>query len=163
MKKMKLALGLLAGLVIAGGSADAATTTTTFQVRVTIAAQCLINSAATLDFGSNGVITANIDQTSALSVQCTNTTPYNIRLNAGTGSGATVAARLMTLSGATVQYSLYTTAARTTVWGDTVGTDTVAATGNGAAQVYTIYGRVPPQTTPAPGLYTDTVTVTVTY
>jgi len=163
MKKMKLALGLLAGLVIAGGSADAATTTTTFQVRVTIAAQCLINSAATLDFGSNGVITANIDQTSALSVQCTNTTPYNIGLNAGTGSGATVAARLMTLSGATVQYSLYTTAARTTVWGDTVGTDTVAATGNGAAQVYTIYGRVPPQTTPAPGLYTDTVTVTVTY
>ena len=163
MKKMKLALGLLAGLVIAGGSADAAITTTTFQVRVTIAAQCVINSAATLDFGSNGVITANIDQTSALSVQCTNTTPYNIGLNAGTGSGATVAVRLMTLSGATIRYSLYTTAARTTVWGNTIGTDTVTGTGTGLAQTITVYGRVPVQTTPSPGTYTDTIVATVTY
>ncbi|WP_163468383.1 spore coat protein U domain-containing protein, partial [Klebsiella michiganensis] len=28
---------------------------------------------------------------------------------------------------------------------------------------YTVYGRVPVQTTPAPGTYTDTITVTVTY
>jgi len=47
--------------------------------------------------------------------------------------------------------------------GNTVSTDTVAATGNGASQSYTVYGRVPAQTTPAPGTYTDTVTVTVTY
>jgi spore coat protein U-like protein len=39
----------------------------------------------------------------------------------------------------------------------------VSATGNGADQTFTIYGRVPAQTTPAPGTYTDTVTVTVTY
>ncbi|MCE3520182.1 spore coat protein U domain-containing protein, partial [Escherichia coli] len=35
--------------------------------------------------------------------------------------------------------------------------------GSGAAQPYTVYGRVPVQTTPAPGTYTDTITVTVTY
>ena len=51
----------------------------------------------------------------------------------------------------------------TVVWGNTVGTDTVAGTGNGASQAYTIRGRVPIQTTPAPGAYADTVTVTVTY
>jgi spore coat protein U-like protein len=49
------------------------------------------------------------------------------------------------------------------VWGNTVGTDTVAATGSGAAQSYTVYGRITAQTTPAPGTYTDTITVTVTY
>jgi outer membrane usher protein len=39
----------------------------------------------------------------------------------------------------------------------------VASTGNGASQPFTVYGRVPPQTTPTPGAYSDTVTVTVTY
>ena len=141
----------------------AATTTTTFTSQITIIASCVINSASTLDFGSQGVLVANVDQTSTIQVQCTNTTPYNIGLDAGTGSGATVATRKMTNGGATVNYSLYTSAARTTVWGNTVGTDTVAATGNGAAQNYTVYGRVPAQTTPAPASYTDTVTVTVTY
>jgi len=164
MKKhlKRFMLGLVAGLSMVGTS-HAAVTTATFQVRMTIQADCRIVSASDLDFGTSGVISANVDVNSTLNVQCTNTTPYNIGLNAGTGAGATVAARLMTLSGATIQYSLYTTAARATVWGETIGTDTVAAVGNGASQVYTIYGRVPPQTTPAPGLYTDTVTVTVTF
>ncbi len=96
-------------------------------------------------------------------MQCTNTTPYNIGLDAGTGSGATVTTRKLTNGAATINYSLYTTSGRTTVWGNTVGTDTVAATGNGASQSYTIFGRVPAQTTPAPATYSDTITVTVTY
>jgi spore coat protein U-like protein len=57
----------------------------------------------------------------------------------------------------------YTDSGRTIVWGNTVGTDTVSATGNGASQSYTVFGRVPAQTTPAPATYTDTITVTVTY
>ncbi|MHA1553068.1 MAG: spore coat protein U domain-containing protein, partial [Alphaproteobacteria bacterium] len=52
---------------------------------------------------------------------------------------------------------------RATNWGDTIDTDTVADTGDGTTQNFTIYGRVPVQTTPAPATYTDTVTITVTY
>ena len=141
----------------------AATATSTFTVQVTIAATCTVNSASTLNFGSQGVLTANVDQTSTIQVQCTNTTPYNIGLDAGTGSGATVAVRKMTSGGNTVNYSLYSDSGRTTVWGHTIATDTVAATGNGAAQSYTVYGRITAQTTPAPAVYTDTITVTVTY
>jgi spore coat protein U-like protein len=132
-------------------------------VQVTIVATCTINSASTLNFGSQGVFTANVDQSSTIQVQCTNTTPYNIGLDAGVGSGATVAVRKMTSGGATVNYTLYSDSGHTTVWGTTIGTNTVAATGNGAAQSYTVYGRIPAQTTPAPGTYADTVTVTVTY
>jgi len=143
--------------------AQATTTTSTFTVQITITASCVINSATTLNFGSQGVLTANVDQTSTIAVQCTNTTPYNIGLNAGTGSGATVAVRKMTSGGNTINYALYSDSGRTTIWGNTVGTDTVAATGSGASQSYTVYGRVPPQMTPAPATYTDTVTVTVTY
>ena len=141
----------------------AATTTSTFTVQVTLTASCVINSASTLNFGSQGVLIANVDNTSTLQVQCTNTTPYNIGLDAGTGTGATVAVRKMTGGANTVNYSLYSDSGRATVWGNTIGTNTVAATGNGAAQSYTVYGRIPPQTTPAPASYTDTVTVTVTY
>lgn len=128
-----------------------------------ITASCIINSAGNLVFPSTGVIAANVDATSTLSVQCTNTTPYNIGLNAGTGTGATVAVRKMTNGAATINYSLYSDSGRTTVWGNTVGTDTVSSTGTGSAQSFTIYGRVPPQTTPAAATYSDTITVTVTY
>jgi spore coat protein U-like protein len=150
-------------LIALGSPLYAATATSTMTVQMTITATCLVNSASTLNFGTQGVLSTNVDQTSTIQVTCTNTTPYNIGLNAGTGTGATVAARKMTSGANTVTYTLYSNAGRTTLWGTTVGTDTVAATGNGAAQSYTVYGRVPPQSAPAPGTYTDTITVTVTY
>ena len=67
-------------------------------------------------------------------------------------------------AGETVTYGLYKDNARSQVWGDaaTPGS-TVAGTGSGAVQNLTVYGRVPAQTTPSAGLYTDTVVVTVTY
>jgi spore coat protein U-like protein len=121
-----------AGLALFASAVHAATTTTTFTVQMTITASCTIVSASTLNFGSQGVLTANVDQSSTIQVQCTNTTPYNIGLNAGTGAGATVTVRKMTSGGATINYSLYTDSGRTTVWGNTVGTDTVAATAHSA-------------------------------
>jgi spore coat protein U-like protein len=141
----------------------AATVTSTLAVRITVTASCVINSAATLNFGNHGVLTSNVDSTSILRVQCTNGTPYNIGLNAGAGSGATVAVRKMTQGSATINYSLYSDSGRTTVWGNTVGTNTVAGIGTGARRRYTVYGRVPAQTTPAAAVYTDTITITVTY
>jgi len=141
----------------------ATTTTSTFTVSITLTATCTINSASALNFGSVGLLTSNTPGTSTIQVTCSNTTPYNIGLDAGTSSGATVTTRKMTSSGNTVSYALYSDSARTTNWGNTVGTDTVSGTGNGTGQNYTVYGQVPSQTTPAPGAYTDTITVTVTY
>lgn len=64
---------------------------------------------------------------------------------------------------ATVNYTIYRDAARTQVWGVTAGGDVVSGTGNGNVQNLTAYGRVPPQTTPAAGVYSDIVAITVTY
>ncbi len=157
------AIAALTMLVAEVVGAKAATTTTTFSVQMTITSACIINSASTMNFGSAGVLSSAVTQTSAIQVQCTNTTPYNIGLNAGTASGATVTTRAMTNGAATISYSLFSNVAMTTNWGNTVGTDTVSATGNGASQSYTVYGRVPAQSTPAAGAYSDTITVTVTY
>jgi spore coat protein U-like protein len=52
--------------------ANAATTTTTFTVQMTVTSSCVINSASTLNFGSQGVLVANVDNTFTVQVQCTN-------------------------------------------------------------------------------------------
>jgi spore coat protein U-like protein len=158
------AIGVL-GVDLHAHRAIAATATGNFQVRITIQESCIIvGTPSPLDFGNQNVLAANVDATTTLTVQCTTSTPYNIGLNAGTGAGATIAVRKMTGPGAaTVDYSLYQDSPRTVLWGDVIGTNAQAGTGNGSPQAYTVYGRVPPQLTPASGLYTDTITVTVTY
>lgn len=155
----------LAGFIVLMPMAVSAQTATgSFDVRITIAPECQIISTETLDFGNAGVLTGDVDATAVLQVACTNTTPYNIGLDAGQGAGATTTTRQMTSASLdTISYRLFQDSARTINWGDTVDSDTQAATGNGAAQSFTVYGRVIAQTTPAPGSYTDNVTVTVTY
>lgn len=149
---------------ILSGTAYSQTATTQFNVQITINAECQINSVQDMTFAPTGVIDTNVDATSNIAVQCTNGTSYNLGLDAGQASGATVATRRMTGAGAeTVAYQLYSNAGHTTVWGNTIGTNTVASTGTGAAQPFTVYGRVPTQNTPTPGTYNDIITVTLTY
>lgn len=148
--------------VFVSSQTRAATAVGNFQVQINIQATCIVVSASDLNFGNAGVLSANIDSTSTISVQCTTSTPYTIGLNQGV-NGSSVTARQMAGSGGLIDYALFRDSGRTQNWGSTVGSDTVAGVGNGAAQNYTVYGRVPAQTTPAPALYTDTVTVTVTY
>src|ERR1051325_7847578 len=102
-------------LITAGSTARAATSTTTMTVQMTITATCPVNSATSLNFGTQGILSTNVDQTSTIQVTCTNTTPYNIGLDAGTGTGATVATRKMTSGANTVNYTLYSNSGRTTV------------------------------------------------
>jgi spore coat protein U-like protein len=141
--------------------AAAATATTTFTVTATVQATCLV-SATGLAFGTyTGAVASS---TSTVSVTCTNTTPYNVGFSAGLATGATVTTRKMTgPASALLSYGLYSNAGYTTNWGLTIGTDTVAGTGNGSAQAITVYGQAAAGQYVAPGAYSDTITVTVTY
>lgn len=155
---------LAAPAILLPGVASAQTATTQFDVQITIVGECQINAAEDLNFGNVGVIAGNVDATSDIEVLCTASTPFNLGLDEGEGAGALVNARLMTgPAAATLGYGLYRDAARSLLWGETIGSDTQAGTGTGTAQSFTVYGRVPAQTTPEPGTYTDTVTVTLTY
>jgi spore coat protein U-like protein len=163
---LKLSLAAAATAVLTLGLASApafATTnvTTTFAVSATVQSTCLI-SATALAFGT---YTGAVDNaTSTVSVTCTNTTPYNVSLNPGTATGATVTTRKMGgPGGALLNYSLFSNSGMTTNWGQTIGTDTVTGTGNGSAQAITVYGQVPASQYVTPGSYSDTITATVTY
>ncbi|HEY2187879.1 MAG TPA: spore coat U domain-containing protein [Caldimonas sp.] len=159
---------LWAGLVACPiPAALAATTTTTFQVTANVAAQCTV-SALDLGFGAVDPLGGNVDQTTSVSVRCTKNTTYTVGLNAGTTAGATLAQRLMANGLDTMNYNLYTDAARTTIWGNSAAAPTwVSGTGAGMGtpQTLTVYGRVPSgQTSLAAGNYSEpTITVTVTY
>lgn len=169
MKKIKAAKAKLvavgavliaAGLMSVPASASS-TATTTFGVTATVNATCTV-AATSLAFGTYSSAVANAQST--ITVTCSNTTPYNVGLNAGVATGATVTTRQMTgPSGATLNYALYQNSGETTNWGNTSGTDTVSGTGNGAAQSLTVYGQIAAGQYPAAGSYTDTVTATVYY
>lgn len=155
---------LAAVLMLSPSAASAATSTGQFKVTITVQADCKLTSTTDIAFGNTGVIQAALTASGAIGVQCTNTTPYNVGLNAGVGAGATVTARKLTSgAGATIDYSLYRDTAFTQPWGDTVASNTLGGTGSGAIQTHTVYGRVPIQNTPAPGNYSDTVQVVVTF
>lgn len=158
-----LRAGLGALLALGCAPVLAATATTTFTVTATVAAACTI-SATDLAFGAYIPAAAlPTDGSSTVTTTCTLAAPYNIGLNAGTGAGATVAARKMTSGANLLTYSLFQDAARLVVWGNTIGTDTVALVGTGLAVPTTVFGRIPALQNVAVGSYTDTITATVTF
>ncbi len=170
MRKIVLVLAGAAGLAAAAGNAVAATTTTTFAVTATVNANCLV-AANPLSFGTYAPGGGDVDLNTTLSVRCTKNTAYTVSLNAGSTSGGSLTQRLMGNGTDTLQYNLYTSAARDTVWGDgTASTATVPGTGAGLgvpnAISHTVYGRLVDSAANqavSAGSYADTITVTVTY
>lgn len=138
----------------------AATATASITVTATVLSVCSI-LATPMAFGNYASATLNSSAT--LAVACTVSTPYNVGLDAGIGTGGTVTVRRMSNGSSTLQYKMYSDPAHSVNIGQTVGTDTIPGTGNGLTQTITIYGQVLPSQLSTPGLYTDTVVATITY
>lgn len=166
-KKSNIFAGFGIAAAVLGLSASAALASTqsaTFGVTASVAASCSI-TADSLNFGAYDGSTT-LTPTSTVSVNCTNTTPYNVGLNAGTGSGATTTTRVLTGTTSAsnkLNYTMWQNSARTTNWGNTVGTDTESGTGSGSAQSLTVYGQLASGQTANGDSYTDTITATLTF
>lgn len=165
LKKVALAAALCAALY--STAASALTQTTTIAVSATISGTCTI-SATALAFGSLVTTSANTDQTSTVSVNCSSTLPYTVGIDDGSFAGAVgTHPRQMNSAGSRLGYQVYMDAGRTTIFDNNVGAGTgpniISLTGTGAAAPFTVYGRLPIQTTPTSGAYADTLTVTVSY
>ncbi|HEY2750883.1 spore coat U domain-containing protein [Phenylobacterium sp.] len=157
---------LLAGMglgasIFSFSLARAATTTATFTVTASVQTACAV-SANNLNFGAYAG--QQIDNTVTLLATCSVTVPYDIGLNQGTFTGATVTTRRMAgTDPAGLGYSLFQDTGRTTNWGNTVPTDTVHGVGTGFAQTVTVFGRIPGGQNVSPGSYSDTITVTLNF
>jgi spore coat protein U-like protein len=137
-------------------------TQTPFTVSAIAGGVCTV-TATDLDFGTRTLLNSNADATNTISVRCPTGTPYQIGLDGGQAGASQPDQREMTNGTDSIVYGIYSNAARTTGWGDTIGTNTVGGTGSGAFQNYTAYGRIAPQTTPPADTYDDAIVVTVTY
>ncbi|GMU01978.1 hypothetical protein KH5H1_60980 [Corallococcus caeni] len=160
----------LAGVVALSSPAVAATATSNLDVSASVAANCLISTAA-VAFGAYDPVSANastaLTGTGSVSVTCTSGSGATITLGQGDNADAasTDAAPLRRMSdGAAnvLSYGLYQDAGRTTEWGNTAGTG-VAHLGTGSATSITVYGSIPAGQSVPVGAYADTVLATITF
>ena len=109
---------------------------------------------------SNATITINCTATVGLSVS------YTLLLSAG--NSGNVRTRAMSSGSASLSYNLYSDSSYSGVWDNSSGVsgkvDVVGSPGSfHGASTQTVYGRIPAlQTVPA-GLYTDGLTITISY
>jgi spore coat protein U-like protein len=143
------------------------------------AATCFLNTVTSAAFGLYDGL-QNDAATTLVSGRCTNSPPPGSSgilvplLTLSTGVSGTYTTRQMANGANRLNYNLYTTAARTTVWGNGAGGSAIVpayAAGfiviNGnQTRVFdnpnlTIHGRIPADQNSPQGTYSDTITVTL--
>ncbi|PWW04404.1 spore coat protein U-like protein [Hoeflea marina] len=156
---------LSAATILSATSVFAQTATDNMAVSMTVAAECTI-AAEALPFGTVGIVDADIDVDTSVTVQCTAGSDYVISFGDGLGATATTAARELTNTTTAdfATYSLYQDDLRTVVWGSEAGVDTPAASvATGVDEIIPVYGRVDGGQNVPTGTYEDTVVATITY
>lgn len=139
-------------------------------ITITVPESCVSTFPTELNFGDISDTSVDHDASATITTTCnSNTLKYNVYISGGTGSDNGQLA-MGNGTGGTLAYGLYTDPARQTPFEqaglgaanvDTAGphTRTTAAGGD----VVTIYGKVPAQTRPPSGDYSDTVMIHVEY
>lgn len=162
-----LAASLALAMLAAG--AGAKTRGAPMAVSANVLAGCQV-AADGINFGLLvvGAATNQTDASGAVRLQCSPGTAYRIALGPGVnGTGFFGLQRRMANGVNTLNYDLYSDAARSAPWRDNfLGLFpewTVAGTAIGGAQVIPVYARLPAGQTPPAGFYLDTVTATVSY
>jgi spore coat protein U-like protein len=146
------------------------TDTGTIAVSLTVVEECLL-ATEPLAFGTTGVVDANVETSATITVECTRHSPYQIGLSAGDNDGGSddVDERHLFMTGGVVgedllSYQLYSDSGFSSVWGHTIGTDTVGSSdATGLDEEHEVYARVPTHQNGPAGSYTDTITATIWY
>ena len=161
MKSIRsLALASAVALTALAGSASAATSTGNLNASVTIGDDCLA-TASTLNFGNIGLLRANKDAQTNVSVQCTSALPYTIKIFDAADAAAT--SFLMKDAGSNdIEFKLFSDASRTVAW-DSTNASTGTAPGTGAAFNLVLYGRIPPQAAAPEGHYAANMRVQIDF
>ena len=137
-----------------------------------LAQTCTATSTGVAFGGYSTTLVTPTDAAGSVSVRCTAllSLTVNYTVDLATGSSGSFTARSMLQGASVLSYNLYTTAARTTVWGNgTGGTGRISATGILVTPLtphnatYTVFGRIPARQNVTIGSYIDTIVATVTY
>ena len=139
----------------------------------TILCSCTTSTTGVAFANYNPLSSSPLDSTGNVRVTCGGVLGilinYDIAINKG-GYSTSISPRKMASGVNQLAYDLYTSNARSTIWGDGTGGSqkiadslTIAILG-GTSNNHAVHGRIPSrQTTVVPGSYSDTIIVTVTY
>lgn len=142
----------------------------TFQVTASIVAGCVISGTntgvfGTLDFGTqSGVATSTVNasfvQSTSINLACTPGTTLSMSINQGSNFTTTRNLKLPNFTN-TVPYTLFSNASRTTV----IPVNQAVSLSYSNANIITlpIYGQLQLPGTARAGVYTDTLTVTLSW
>jgi spore coat protein U domain-containing protein, fimbrial subunit CupE1/2/3/6 len=165
MKLRTLAM-LIAVVVLLPLAAFAQTDVTgTMSVSANVTQTCSVASGS-MAFGTyDPTAFGDLDVMGNIWLTCTNLGPATIKLNEGQHGLGTLGNpdRHMhnpTNAGPDLQYSLFSDIGRNLVWEGVTG---IGFTGSGDEDSVAVYGRIPQLQNVAPGNFSDTVTITVTY
>jgi spore coat protein U-like protein len=126
---------------------------------------CSFTSVAGVGFGNYNVFAGapNDNGIGGLTIRCQggagHTFAYDVRLS--TGQSHTYVSRVMKSGGNALNYNLYTSSTRTTVWGDGSGTSGTLQAGRNTTTTFSVFGRIPANQDVPIGTYTDSIVATV--
>ncbi|MBU1330755.1 MAG: spore coat U domain-containing protein [Gammaproteobacteria bacterium] len=157
---------------------DDLTLSRSFELRATVVRGCLlgtgsadVSSFGTLNFGQFGSLPNDVQASSSegagtIVLHCTPGTAVTVALNAGMHSSDIAGGRYLGKGAERLRYQLYQDASNSTVWGTAgVGGNALSIIfGAAGIQRYPVYARLfNADPMPSAGIYSDTVTVTISY
>ncbi|MDR6890684.1 MULTISPECIES: Csu type fimbrial protein [Variovorax] len=137
--------------------------------RARVASACAIRlaQATDLNFGNVDSLERAQQANSTIVLECPGNVAWQVGLSDGVNAAGVGRRRMAGPAPNYLAYELYRDSARTLRWGSDItgGTDIVSGSGDshGSPAVLQVYGLVPVQGHPEPGIYTDTVVITLKY
>lgn len=165
--KALLTAALLTVTGFAAISSANAAETATMGIQATVTEICDVVAGSDIDLGSivAGATGTTGETATAIRVNCSNLTPYNLGLSTVTGAAGTGVMLGGNEGAEEIPYQMFSDSGNTTSWGATVGTNTVTGTGDGmltTPKEHMLYITAN-ATDVSASTYNDIITVTVTY
>jgi spore coat protein U-like protein len=125
---------------------------------------CAIDSVTAVNFGTYDVFSplANNNGIGSISIRCQGGGPTFL-VTLSKGQSNSYASRIMNSGGNSLNYNLYTSAARIVVWGDGTGGSSAMAANRNSTTTLSVFGQIPAGQDAAVGIYTDSITTLINF
>lgn len=129
------------------------------------ATSCSFKSVSAVSFGSYNVFAsfANHGGVGKLTISCQGGGNSNFEVTLSTGQSNSFVSRMMMNGANVLHYNLYTSTARSVIWGDGTGGSSVMTVPKNKTTTLSVFGQIPAGQDAAIGTYTDNIITTVTF
>jgi spore coat protein U-like protein len=129
------------------------------------ATSCSFSSLTSISFGAYDVFSVlpNNNGVGSITILCQSGEDSNFVVTLSPGQSNSYASRVMRSGGNRLNYNLYTSAARTVVWGDGTSGSSVMSAVKHRTTTLSVFGQIPVGQDATVGTYTDNITVIVNF